>query len=140
MVKDHSDSERGNPPVVEHWLEREITQWVYHEGSIRRPMQPRANAVTMELHLAPRNRASWRRGARRGNNQTLNTFLDALPHRDETSNKIGEPAMDAVFTFLAKVQVKKTTHRRRREKKAAAADPRSVLFLLSRQSFGSRCR
>ena len=72
MVKDHSDSERGNPlpptrchhigysfqlstrvllhyhptdrmthtmtfvtPVVEHWLEREIAQWVHHEGSIR---------------------------------------------------------------------------------------------------------
>ena len=22
-------------PVVEHWLEREIAQWVHHEGSIR---------------------------------------------------------------------------------------------------------
>ena len=22
-------------PVVEHWLEREISQWVHHEGSIR---------------------------------------------------------------------------------------------------------
>ena len=61
MVKDHSDSERGNPlmplfpisskgsficispdrithttafvtPVVEHWLEQEIAQWVHHEG------------------------------------------------------------------------------------------------------------
>ena len=74
MVKDHSDSERGNPlpphgllfpisskgyfiyiipqtgyhiphttafvtPVVEHWLEREIAQWVHHEGSIRRPIE-----------------------------------------------------------------------------------------------------
>ena len=55
MVKDHSDSERGNPlpphvlgffymhhptdriahttafvaPIVEHWLEREIAQWVH---------------------------------------------------------------------------------------------------------------
>ena len=49
MVKDHSDSEKGNPlplhrllfpirskgsfictiPVVDHWLEREIAQWVY---------------------------------------------------------------------------------------------------------------
>ena len=39
MVMDHSDSERGNPQtryhiprpllhVVEHWLEREIAQWV----------------------------------------------------------------------------------------------------------------
>ena len=41
MVKDHSDSEKGNPlpphiahttafvtSVVEHWLEREIAQWV----------------------------------------------------------------------------------------------------------------
>ena len=61
MVKDHSDSERGNPlpphrllfptdkiahttafvtPVVEHWLEREIGQWVHHEGSIRRSIAP----------------------------------------------------------------------------------------------------
>ena len=56
MVKDHSDSERGNPlpphrllfsiriihttafvtPVVEHWLEREIAQWVH-------PMKDRSN-------------------------------------------------------------------------------------------------
>ena len=67
MVKNHSDSKRGNPLpphgllfpisskgsfictipdrmahatafvtlVVEHWLEREIAQWVHHEGSIR---------------------------------------------------------------------------------------------------------
>ena len=68
MVKDHSDRERGNPlpphgllfpinskgsficitpqtaayvtPVVEHWLEQEIAQWVHHEGSIRRPIAP----------------------------------------------------------------------------------------------------
>ena len=25
-------------PVVEHWLEREIAQWVHHDGSIRRPI------------------------------------------------------------------------------------------------------
>ena len=25
-------------PVVEHWLEREIAQWVHHEGSNRRIM------------------------------------------------------------------------------------------------------
>ena len=30
-------------PVVEHWLEREVAQWVHHEGS---------NALTAELHLA----------------------------------------------------------------------------------------
>ena len=30
-------------PVVEHWLEREIAQWVHHEWSIRRPITPRAN-------------------------------------------------------------------------------------------------
>ena len=30
-------------PVVEHWLEREIAQWVHHEGSIRRPIAPWAN-------------------------------------------------------------------------------------------------
>ena len=40
-------------PVVEHWLEREIAQWVHHEGSIRRPIAPWANTLTTELHLAP---------------------------------------------------------------------------------------
>ena len=82
-VKDHSYSERGNPlpshgllfpisskgslictiqqtgrsvtPILEHWLEREIAQWVHHERSIRRTIAPRANALTTELHLAP----SW---------------------------------------------------------------------------------
>ena len=34
-------------PVVEHWLEREIAQWVPHEGSIGRPI-----ALTTEPHLA----------------------------------------------------------------------------------------
>ena len=27
-------------PVVEHWLEKEIAQWVHYEGSIRRPIAP----------------------------------------------------------------------------------------------------
>ena len=27
-------------PVVEHWLEREIAEWVHHEGSIQRPIAP----------------------------------------------------------------------------------------------------
>ena len=77
MVKDHSDRERGNllpphgllfpisskithttafvTPVVEHWLEREIFQWVHHEGSIRRHITPWANTLTMELHITPWN-------------------------------------------------------------------------------------
>ena len=41
-------------PVVGHWLEREIAQGVDHEGSIRRPIAPRADALTTELHLAAR--------------------------------------------------------------------------------------
>ena len=39
-------------PVVKHCLERQIAQWVHHEGSIRRPIAPSANALTTELHLA----------------------------------------------------------------------------------------
>ena len=27
-------------PVVGHWIEQEIAQWVHHEGSIRRPIAP----------------------------------------------------------------------------------------------------
>ena len=37
-------------PVVEHWMERVIARWVHHEGSIRRPIAPWANALTTELH------------------------------------------------------------------------------------------
>ena len=44
-------------PVVEHWLERTIAQWVHHEGWIRWPIAPWANALTMELQLAPYNTA-----------------------------------------------------------------------------------
>ena len=44
-------------PVVEHWLEREIA----HEGSIWRPIAPWANALTTELHLAPRRSESWQK-------------------------------------------------------------------------------
>ena len=40
-------------PVVENWLEREIAQWVHHEGSIRRPIAPLSNALITELHLVP---------------------------------------------------------------------------------------
>ena len=65
MAKYHTDSERGNPllfpinskgyfmrhptdriahttdfvtPVMEHWLEQKIAQWVHHGGSIRQPI------------------------------------------------------------------------------------------------------
>ena len=41
-------------PVVGHWLEREIAQGVDHEGSIRRPIAPWADALTTELHVAAR--------------------------------------------------------------------------------------
>ena len=27
-------------PIVDHWLEREIAQWVHHEGLIQRPIAP----------------------------------------------------------------------------------------------------
>ena len=57
-------------PDVEHWLEREITQWVYHEG---------ANALTMELHLASNLF-----------NDVLNTFIlasgDVLREKPSRSN------------------------------------------------------
>ena len=37
-------------PFVEHWLEREMAQWVHHEGSIQRPMSGRS---TTDLYIAP---------------------------------------------------------------------------------------
>ena len=78
MVKDHSDSERGNllPPArvllyvrshrqdsTYHCLcytsrgalagTRNSSMGPPHEGSIPRPIAPWANALTTELHLAP---------------------------------------------------------------------------------------
>ena len=35
-------------PVVEHWLEGDIAQWIHHEGSIRRPITAGTNTVTTE--------------------------------------------------------------------------------------------
>ena len=40
-------------PVVEHWLEREIAQWVNHEGSIRRPIGTMRERSITELHFVP---------------------------------------------------------------------------------------
>ena len=40
-------------PVVEHWLEREIAQWVH-------PMKDRVDAPTTELHLALENVNTYR--------------------------------------------------------------------------------
>ena len=41
-------------PVVEHWLEREIAQWVHYERSIRRPIALWANALTSRSHETDR--------------------------------------------------------------------------------------
>ena len=46
-------------PVVEHWLEWEIAQWVHDEGSIRWPIAPWANALTTELLYWNDWSASW---------------------------------------------------------------------------------
>ena len=34
-------------PVVEHWLEREITEWVHQEGSIQRSTTELRHAFTL---------------------------------------------------------------------------------------------
>ena len=45
----HPTTRISHTPVVEHWLEREIAQWVHHEGSIQQPIAPWANTLTTEL-------------------------------------------------------------------------------------------
>ena len=53
MVKDHSDREKGNPLPPHRLLLSINSKGPSHEGSIRRPIAPSANALTTELHLAP---------------------------------------------------------------------------------------
>ena len=104
-------------PVVEHWLEREIAQWV-HPMKDQRLIAPWANAITTELHLAQYinsltgiNRRStacqvgiytselWRERERERNvlfNDTLNTFylrLYGVRHmvKDHSDSEKGNP-------------------------------------------------
>ena len=49
----HTMSEHSYHGATSCSLEREIAQWVHHEGSIRRPIAPWANTLTTELHLVP---------------------------------------------------------------------------------------
>ena len=49
-------SERSYHGATSRSLEWEIAQWVHHEGSIGRPIAPWANALTTELHLAPKHK------------------------------------------------------------------------------------
>ena len=67
MVIDHTDNERGNPLPLHRLLFSRVILYASshrqhntyhglcyaHEGSIRRPIAPRANALTTELQLAP---------------------------------------------------------------------------------------
>ena len=46
-------TDRTIQPLLHHWLEQEIAQWVHHERSIQWPIAPWANALTTELHLTP---------------------------------------------------------------------------------------
>ena len=39
-------------PIMEHWLEREIAQWVHHEGLIPGPITPWADALPWN-HVSP---------------------------------------------------------------------------------------
>ena len=107
MVKDHSDSERGNllpphgllfpissndsfictdrithttafvTPVVEHWLEREIPQWVHpmKDRSIQHPFAPRANTLITELHLTHNHLIRHLTKLNYNNKKTTNPFL-----------------------------------------------------------------
>ena len=47
--RQHSNSHGLVTSFVDNWLEQGIVDWVHHEGSIRRPIAPRANALTTQL-------------------------------------------------------------------------------------------
>ena len=40
-------------PVVEHWLEHELVQWVYDWRAIRRPLAPRADVLALSYVSRP---------------------------------------------------------------------------------------
>ena len=42
-------------PIMEHWLEWEIAQWIHRERSIQRPIAPWADLFTTELRLTGKN-------------------------------------------------------------------------------------
>ena len=58
-MKDRSDNPQTVvTPVVGHWVERETTQWVHHEGSIRRPTD-RIPVTPVVGHWVEREIAQW---------------------------------------------------------------------------------
>ena len=96
MVKDHSDSEKGNPlqpyrllfpinskgsfvtPVVEHWLEREIAQWTH-------PMKDRSDDPSHhERMLLPQSYISPRIDIDACNQQTFKNALGSILHGGPT--------------------------------------------------------
>ena len=118
MVKDHSDSERGNllPPhgllfsinskgsfiCTIHRQDSTYHSLCYtsrgalagmrnssmgppHEGSIRRPIAPWANALTTELHLAPNNNMKTKCNQSMRASNTATWFLYTMYH---TTDKI----------------------------------------------------
>ena len=46
-------------PVMEHWLEREIAQWVHHEGSIKQLCHSVCVIVTVTVSSQKRDVAPW---------------------------------------------------------------------------------
>ena len=66
----------------EHWLEREIDQSVRHEGSIRRPITPRENALPrsyISLQLLLTNIRHWPIGLFSVTNKPdVNQIIDSM--------------------------------------------------------------
>ena len=82
-------------PVVEHWLEQGIAQWVHHEGSIQWPIAPWVN-TTMELYLTLRTEMDGRKEGNVLFNDTLNIFylrLYGVIHmvKDHSDSERGNP-------------------------------------------------
>ena len=63
-------------PVVEHWLEREIAQWVHHEGSIRRPIAPWADPLPRSLTKSQN--STWHRSVGQSLEHWVNVLLVVL--------------------------------------------------------------
>ena len=62
----------NDTPLVEHWLEQEIAQWIHYDGSIQQSIAPCAHDLP-ELYFAP-NQNGIRNEGNILFNKALNTF------------------------------------------------------------------
>ena len=71
-------------PAVDHWLEREIFQWVHHKGSIRRPIwKKRATKLNKNNNKNQQHKQQQKTTTQNNNNTKTNNKTKQNTHKKQ---------------------------------------------------------